>query len=732
MNHKKIICIGLITVLSFSSVLSSFGGEPVMRADEALYVTLDAYGQAVETNVVKSYSVNGAKTIIDYGSYDKITNMTDYTEPKVKNGTVTFTFQQEQPDRFYFQGKMSNDAVTLPWKIDVGYKLNGVEKRAEELAGQSGLIQIDIDVTPNENASEYYKNNMILQAAAVVNADEVLSVEAPGAQVQAFGSMKTILFFALPGEEQHFTMRIGSNDFEFSGLVFLMTPATLQQLDDIADLREAKEDIEDSADAMSDSMDIVLDTMSAMQEGFGQTKEGLQSLEEAREKISSSKDDIYNKADDSLDNLAELSEKLKPFDAHLTIAQEALHDINQNSNSMIKAMDQLRDQLNTTKSVSVKIQDDLEEIQDFIDTARADKDSWIDVLTRLKEDLGDFDEQTEQLLTYIHGLELACQNLATGLDNLSDSGISSVMSGLYYDYVNNDNIQSLGLYATLQAIENAFQLTSEMKDVSNATANIAGTIYDMYYDSDGNKKEGENTLSLGNISDDIKEIIDLSQSAINNADSHADAAKSLIDQTGTFMGVIAESSDEIQNLMDSVDELQETINKYHEEMVTTVEDSRQTINTASEGIEKVHDFFSSLEGTMRDSGKDLDQGTKDSIAGLIDVLQHSLEGLGETDTIKNAKDTIKDLVDDKWDEYTGEKNNILNMDSEAEMISFTSDQNPSPQSLQVIMRTTEISLDDGEDSPPNKDEDFHAEGNIFSRICNIFKKLWDTLYSIFQ
>lgn len=114
------------------------------------------------------------------------------------------------------------------------------------------------------------------------------------------------------------------------------------------------------------------------------------------------------------------------------------------------------------------------------------------------------------------------------------------------------------------------------------------------------------------------------------------------------------------------------------------------------------------------------------------MLQHSLEGLGETDTIKNAKDTIKDLVDDKWDEYTGEKNNILNMDSEAEMISFTSDQNPSPQSLQVIMRTTEISLDDDEDSPPNKDEDFHAEGNIFSRICNIFKKLWDTLYSIFQ
>ena len=65
----------------------------------------------------------------------------------------------------------------------------------------------------------------------------------------------------MPGEEQHFAIRVGSDDFSFSGLVLLAVPATLQQLDQIADLREAKEKVEDSYDAINDSMDVILNTL---------------------------------------------------------------------------------------------------------------------------------------------------------------------------------------------------------------------------------------------------------------------------------------------------------------------------------------------------------------------------------------------------------------------------------------------------------------------------------------
>ena len=55
---------------------------------------------------------------------------------------------------------------------------------------------------------------MTMEIAAVVDMDQNLSVEAPGAQIQSIGSMKTVLFMVMPGEEQHFELEIGSNDLE--------------------------------------------------------------------------------------------------------------------------------------------------------------------------------------------------------------------------------------------------------------------------------------------------------------------------------------------------------------------------------------------------------------------------------------------------------------------------------------------------------------------------------------
>ena len=62
---------------------------------------------------------------------------------------------------FYYKGELDAKKVALPWNFDVSYKLNGVPKNADELAGASGLIEIHIDAKFNDSAdvNEYYKNN---------------------------------------------------------------------------------------------------------------------------------------------------------------------------------------------------------------------------------------------------------------------------------------------------------------------------------------------------------------------------------------------------------------------------------------------------------------------------------------------------------------------------------------------------------------------------------------------
>lgn len=89
------------------------------------------------------------------------------------------------------------------------------------------------------------------------------------------------------------------------------------------------------------------------------------------------------------------------------------------------------------------------------------------------------------------------------------------------------------------------------------------------------------------------------------------------------------------------------------------------------------------------------------------------------------------MIDDKWDEYTMDDTTILNIDLEASPMSMTSAKNPSPRSIQMILRTEEIK--DKEDSEDLKvDEDFHPDGNIFHRIGNIFKYIWASITSVFK
>lgn len=103
------------------------------------------------------------------------------------------------PKTFYFEGKTARPFEKLPWTISLHYAMNGVTMKAEDLAGKTGVAEITIDAIPNKAASAYAQNNYTLEAMAVFNQDDILSLEAPGAQVQLIGNLRAVLFIGLPG-----------------------------------------------------------------------------------------------------------------------------------------------------------------------------------------------------------------------------------------------------------------------------------------------------------------------------------------------------------------------------------------------------------------------------------------------------------------------------------------------------------------------------------------------------
>ncbi len=707
-------------LLSSVMLIETSAAQPQVTYDETLYVNLDSYGKAIKSSIVKSYGLNSNTQITDYGKYSQVVNMTDYTNAQENDDSILFDFSQSAqiPSRFYFEGKDPELVSPLPWDFDVSYKLNGVPYKAEELSGSSGLIEINIDALPNENAVDYYKNNFLLEAACVVDMDKVLSVEAPGSQTATVGSLKTIMFFCLPGEEGHFQISIGSNDFEFSGIILMMQPATMSQMDKITDLRDAKNDIEDSADDISDSLDVILDTLDSMQSGLQNTSDGLKKLDEARNIINESKGGVYEEADTALNDIQELNKALEPYSAHFENAQNAVNDINDDLNSLNDSLQNFSGTLNDIKDTAQAVDENLDAINELITTADEDKDKWNEVLSSLSDNLDTFSSQSEDLKAYLKGIEYAGNALGDRLDYLSSDGnVQYISNALMEAFSTEGDVNSGGIWATLYSIQ---YLSSDLSALSRNVGNLCGVL------------SGEDSgIDIDQLVNDISELSKLCQNAVDNVYSHSDDYHSIIENSKEITEIISDAANKADETLNAVNASVETANKYKSDVQSLITDSKAAVEKANTSLSSLHSFLTKLEDMLKTSGESLNDGTQAAINGLIDVLAESITGLSQTGVIKNAKDTIKDLADSKWDEYTGEDNNLLKLDSSLPTVSFTSDKNSAPESVQVILRTEEITADD-DDEAPDVNEDSGIAGTPFTRIVSVFRKIIGLIKSFFS
>ena len=368
-NCKRVLALTLALAVAAGTMIPAASAAAIPTAyDETYYATLDYYGQMEEGSVVKSYRLNGADTITDYGVYDQVTNLTDGLEPVVNGNTVTFELGEEAPEKFYFEGKTQQPFEDLPWNLSVSYTLNGAPVLAEDLAGKTGLVEIGLDVTLNPTASAYSRANLVLTAAATFNDDDITSLEAPGAEVQMVGNLRAVLFMVLPGEEQHFVIRVGSEDFSFSGLILLAVPATLQQLEQVADLREAKEKGEDSLEAIGDSMDAILNTMEGMKGSLNAAAGGLDQLNSARGTVSDGKNGVYDKADLALGDLNALADALGKMDPYAGVAAQGITEAIDSVNGLHSVMLALRPSLEEARSDIEALQKDTASLREMVET----------------------------------------------------------------------------------------------------------------------------------------------------------------------------------------------------------------------------------------------------------------------------------------------------------------------------------------------------------------------------
>ena len=167
-----------------------------------------------------------------------------------------------------------------------------------------------------------------------------------------------------------------------------------------------------------------------------------------------------------------------------------------------------------------------------------------------------------------------------------------------------------------------------------------------------------------------------------------------------------------------------------EDLQTLITQLTDLVSTTEMTISATQAALSSIRATMEMTEDTLSSSLTLTLNGLTGVMHRGVGIADGVDIMRDAKYTIKDAVDEELDEIE-EEHNFLNMDVTEDFPSFTSDKNQSPNSIQIIMRTAEISADDDADNVTDIEVPGEDIG-MWGRFKAVFVNLWNKILSLFQ
>ena len=746
-------------LLSFALPQCAQAAAPTVETDETVYINMDYYGAPTNTRIVKGVNLNGHTEFTDFGDYKDVYNMSTFDEPTLKDGSVYWKLNTDK-NRFYYEC-IPNDTVNIqmPWNFDVSYKLNGVPVEADQCAGASGTIQMDIHAVPNTYASDYYKNNMMLVCATGIDMSKALSIDAPGAQIQSFGTYKLVMFMGLPGEENTFTVRIGSNDFESMGLIMFMTPATTSALDIMSSMRDIKDRLENSGDNLYTGVSSMLSTMQAVQSSLSSMSSGISGIDQVRKQLIKDRGTLDPRTDAALNALDELTGKSDSLIPELNSAKETLTALNATTSSILTTLEESGEDIPEYQKLLNDVKTSLGNLEDLFDDLddETDNSSWTIARIRsasedLKDELDALTEDLESLSGSLDDLDLETP-VSTELKNYVSAMTSSTAQSAGKDASQKKYLEIMSTITRDMSDEEKAEIEEKAKAEAAKAGEAAGAAAVQSSAAYNNAqalaalmtgiKSGSSAVTsdmqsmvkqLKSVTEKMSDLLDATNSLLKDLEDIADVFdeyKGLpqdFTAEGKKLTELANGSlDRVNKMLADIPALRESLDSLTKTATASIDKTTDLMSSTTKALSTSYDLMNTANSVLRSVRSQADASTQTTIDSLLDTLG-KLSGSNASGQMQTATDSIHSAVKDAETDLEDDTN-VLNIDTSADLESVTSSMNPSPSSLQFILRTEEISVDDDDDDGIS-DQDAADEG-VFSRICNIFKKLFIAITGVF-
>lgn len=736
-RKRQMMAAVLAAVVTAGNAPLSYGAPAAVETDETMYVNLDVYGKAQKVNVVKSCSLNGVTDFTDYGNYLAVENMSTQDEPQLGEGEVVWKLPPDRRERFYYKCTLDQEQTALPWNFDVSYKLNGVPTDGEKLAGASGLVEIHIKAEPNEQADLYYRNNMLLLVAVPVDMSKCFSVEAEGSQTQNMGELTAVVFTALPGEEGDYTVRIGSDSFETTGVIMAMTPGTVEDLEHIKDLKEAKDTWQDAGDELYDSLEQMAQSIEDMRGGVDQMQSGLNAAENARQKWSSSKDAILAGNDRSLESLRAMSGQLETLVPHLQTAKEEAEIVHKSMGDIVGTLGEMQEplgklytRLRNIKSSTASMGEQLPDLRDdlgyLIETNASFQVQTTEALEALGQLIGELEEYDDEALE-IEVPEIEIPEVQ-GEEELEEPEASEPEgSEKPEESEEQEKPEGSEEPEAPDASEPEKDENLEINEPENENTGSQTISRAVVPKAQIEKREVPFVASSGS---QLQQLMQMLRKIDKDSRKFTQTAGNLMEDISDSAQYSADLVDNMDFLIEDLTALHDSLDTYYPDLQSALDDLSALTERTTEALNSTTDTLTLVQNTLKASSDEMDVAAKDSLMASMELLNKSLNVLDSTAGIRRAGRTMKDVIDSQLDKFDTE-NRFLFMDPDAEKVSFTSSKNPEPRTLQVVLRTDEISLENEEHKTLDAETE-EPEVSPLKRMWNVLVKMWRSLVDIFK
>ena len=719
MNHinkksRRLLALFIAITMLLSVWIPVSAAEPNTQKEEVAYINLNTDGSVREINVVNIFDLDEGGKIIDYGKYQSLRNMTTTDEIGYSNDTVTI---DAAAGKLYYEGKL--DSRVIPWNISIHYYIDGTEYTGEEIAGMSGAFKMTIDITENTSCTGSFFDNYALQASVTLDTDQCKNISAPDATIANVGSDKQLTYTILPGKGAEIEIEADVTDFKMEGLSINGIPLNLnvevddeELMDRIAELLEAIEELDDGAGELYDGVsELQNGVQTDLQDGVSSLKDGASQLYSGTARLQDGGVGLQSGAADLQNGSATLDKGIQSLNEGIGQIQSALNSLNAQSETLTGGSSEFKAALLQLQSALANVSvtsEDLSALTSASSSIKTGIDDMVNGITALQENVSfaAYKAAMSQNGLDIDALQSGNREAIASINNLLGQmdSIEAILEGMGIpaDSISPWKSECVALaneLVTLLQANNASIMGTESY-LTTIRQNLSKIL------------EGATTLQENYAAFDSKigELADTLGSLAYQMSSLAAAVNSLVAAYEELDSGIIDYTDAVAQIVAGYSQIFDGAAQLVTGSGSLVKGTQTLYSSTGELLSGIVEIYNGT-GTLYDGTGELDEGVAELLVGVVELYDGTGKLKDGTAVFREETAGMNTEINDKIDELIESISG-----GNLEMESFVSNRNTEVSSVQFVIQTEGIQIDEADQAVTEEVETL----NLWQKFLRLF------------